>query len=307
MSILIDAQTRILVQGLTGDQASTDTLRAMRYGARVVAGVTPGRGGESVHGLSVYDTVAEATRAQPVDATIVYAPPLAVRNAVLEAIDSRIALIVVTAEGVPLHDAVYVIAAARAANLRLVGCNTNGIISPGRSRIGGIGGESPDEIYTPGRIGICSRSGGMSAEMALVLKAAGLGVSTCVSMGGDRLTGLDMRDYAGLFEQDPDTDAVVVFGEPGTRNERALACALRERCVTKPVVALVSGIFQEAYPPGRTFGHGAALVRDAADTATAKIALLREAGAAVVQTLDEIPRTLRTVLAQRQTRQPARM
>lgn len=289
MSILIDAGTRVLVQGITGAQAGVDTLRALRYGAKILAGVTPGRGGESAHGLPVYDTVEEAKRAHAIDATILYAPPLAVRDAALEAIEAGLPLIVVTAEGVPIHDAAYVIAAARGAGLRLVGCNTNGIISPGQSRIGGIGGEDPSEIYVPGRVGICSRSGGMSAELARTLKFAGLGVSTCVSMGGDRLTGLGMADYALLFEQDTGTDAVVMFGEPGTRNEADLADALRARRVTKPVVALIAGLFQEAYPAGQTFGHAAALVRDAADTASAKIAMLREAGAIVASTLDEIP------------------
>jgi succinyl-CoA synthetase alpha subunit len=137
----------------------------------------------------------------------------------------------------------------------------------------------------------------MSAELARTLKFAGLGVSTCVSMGGDRITGLGMADHALLFESDPDTDAIVVFGEPGTRNERDLAAALRERRVTKPVIALIAGAFQEHYPAGQTFGHAAALIRDHADTASAKIALLREAGATVVQTLDEIPACIQTALA----------
>ena len=289
MSILIDAETQILVQGITGGQASVDARRALRDGARIVAGVTPGRGGESVHAIPVYDTVADATHHHAIDATILYVPPLAVRDAVLEAVESRVPLIVVTAEGVPLHDAVHAIAAARAAGLRLVGCNTNGIISPGRSRIGGIGGEDPAEIYVPGRVGICSRSGGMSAEIARTLKFAGLGVSTCVSMGGDRITGLSMADYAKLFDADAETDAIVVFGEPGTANERGLARALRERRVTKPVVALIAGVFQEAYPAGRTFGHAAALVCRPDDTASAKIDLLRAAGAIVAQTLDDVP------------------
>lgn len=289
MSILIDAGTRILVQGITGGQASVDALRALRYGARIVAGVTPGRGGERVHGVPVYDTVAEASRHHEIDATIVYTPPLAVRGAALEAVEQRVPLLVVTTEGVPIHDAAFAIGAARAAGVKLVGCNTNGIISPGRSRIGGIGGEDPTEMYVPGRIGICSRSGGMSAELGRTLKFAGLGVSTCVSMGGDRITGLRMADYALLFEDDAETEAIVVFGEPGTGNESGLATLLRERRVTKPVIALIAGVFQESYPAGRTFGHAAALVRQQEDTASAKIDMLRSAGALIASTLDEIP------------------
>jgi len=197
---------------------------------------------------------------------------------------------------VPIHDATLVIASARARGLTLVGCNTNGVISPGRSRIGGIGGEDPSEIYVPGRIGICSRSGGMSAEIARSLKFAGLGVSTCVSMGGDRITGLTMADCALLFEQDEDTDAIVVFGEPGTRNERLLAEMLYEQQVKKPVVALIAGVFQEAYPAGQTFGHAAALVRDPADTASGKITMLRDAGAIIAESLDDIPKLIAAAL-----------
>jgi succinyl-CoA synthetase alpha subunit len=296
VSILVDTGTQILVQGITGSQASVDARRARRHGARIVAGVTPGRGGEAVDGVPVYDTVTEAIRHHDIDATILYTPPLAVRDAAQEAIDARLPLIVVTAEGVPLHDAARIIAAARAANLRLVGCNTNGVISPGQSRIGGIGGEDPDEIYEPGRIGICSRSGGMSAEIARTLKFAGLGVSTCVSMGGDRITGLSMADYALLFESDAKTDAIIVFGEPGTGNEQGLAALLRERRVTKPVIALIAGAFQESYPAGRTFGHAAALVRRPGDTASAKIELLQGAGAIVARTLDEVPDLTRAAL-----------
>jgi succinyl-CoA synthetase alpha subunit len=296
MSILVNNDTRILVQGITGSQASIDTLRTLQYGARVVAGVTPGRGGEVVHGVPVYDSVAGAARSHHIDATVLYTPPLAVRDAVLEAVDSGITLIVVTAEGVPVHDATVAIAAARTAGTRLVGCNTNGIISPGRSRIGGIGGEDPGEIYVPGRVGLCSRSGGMSAELARTLKFAGLGVSTCVSIGGDRITGVRMADCAELFEADPDTDAIVVFGEPGTANERGLSESLLAGRVKKPVLALLAGTFQERYPPGAMFGHAAAMVRDAADTVTAKKAMLRDAGAIVVDTLDEIPTQLAHVL-----------
>lgn len=301
MSILVDRDTRILVQGITGGQAQTDTERALQYGARVVGGVTPGRGGESVHGIAVFDTVAAALRAQPADASVVYTPPLAVRDAVLEAINSALALVVVTTEAVPIHDIAYVIAAARANGVRLVGCNTNGIISPGRSRIGGIGGVNPGEIYLPGRIGICSRSGGMSAELARTLMAAGVGVSTCVSMGGDSMTGMRMVEFCRMFEQDRDTDAIVVFGEPGTMNEQELAAAIAAGEITKPVVALVAGVFQESYPQGRTFGHAAALVRRPGDRASVKKTALRSAGAWVAETLADIPALLTRALAEKRS------
>ncbi|MGC1816902.1 MAG: succinate--CoA ligase subunit alpha [Casimicrobiaceae bacterium] len=292
MSILLHRDSRILVQGITGGQAQVDTERALRYGARIVAGVTPGRGGERVHEVPVFDTVARAVAATPIDATAIYAPPLAVRDAALESIDAAVPLLVVMAEGVPLHDVALIVRTARESGVLLVGCNTNGVISPGKSRIGGIGGVDPSEIYVSGRIGICSRSGGMAAELALTLKRSGLGVSTCVSMGGDRITGLRMADYARMFEADEETEAIVVFGEPGTGNEQELAGAMSRREVTKPVVALIAGAFQERYPAGRSFGHAAALIQSAGDTASAKRKALEAAGAHVAQALEDIPRLL---------------
>ena len=296
MSILIDQRTRAIVQGLTGAQARFDTQWSLQYGARIVAGVTPGRGGERVLDLPVFDTVRQAVEGRDVDASVVYVPAAVVKSAVLEAIEAGIGLILVTAEYVPQHDAAFIAAAARRAGVRLVGCNTNGIISPGRCKLGGVGGIDPDEIYAPGRIGVCSRSGGMTAEIALALREGGFGVSTSVAMGGDAITGLRMADYVRLFEDDPETDAIVLFGEPGTDNEQAVAALLRTGAVTKPVVALIAGEFQERYPAGMSFGHAAAMITDAGKTATAKRQLLREAGAQVVPSLDELPDVLRRSL-----------
>ncbi len=297
MSILIDADTRIIVIGLTGATARVDAERSLRYGAHIVAGVSPGRGGESVHGIPVFDTVASALASHPADMAVIYVPAPAVREAVLETLDNGLKLMLVTAEYVPLHDVAYLLAACRAAGARLIGCNTNGIISPGKCRVGGIGGADPAEIYSPGRIGICSRSGGMSAEIALALRAAAFGISTCVSMGGDATTGLRMADYAVMFEQDPDTDALVVFGEPGTRNEQELACMVAAGQLRKPVLALVVGKFQEAYPRGATFGHAAAMIGGADDTASAKRRMLQQAGVHVCASLDDLARTLASVLS----------
>lgn len=299
MSILIDAATRVIVQGITGGVARVDTERCLRYGTRIVAGVSPGKGGESVHGVPVYDTVRRAVARHPADASVVYVPPAGVRAAVLEALDAGLTLVLVTAEFVPRHDVVDIVAAARAAGARLIGCNTNGIISPGRSRLGGIGGIDPGEIYRPGTIGICSRSGGMSAELSLALKDAGLGVSTCVSMGGDAVTGLRMPDYVALFEDDPDTEAIVLFGEPGTRNEQDVAALVAGGRISKPVVALIAGAFQERYPQGVSFGHAAAMIAGESDSATAKRRLLAEAGVHVAAALDDIPAILIERLAGR--------
>lgn len=294
MSILIDASTRAIVQGITGAQARFDTQWCLHYGTKIVAGVTPGRGGEDVHGVPVYDSVLRAVKEHDADASVVYVAAARVRSAVSEAIAAGVGLIVVMAEYVPLHDASYVVAAARRAGVRLVGCNTNGVISPGRCKLGGVGGMLPDEIYAPGRVGVCSRSGGMTAEIGLVLKAAGHGISTSVAMGGDSITGLKMADYVRLFEDDPETDAVVVFGEPGTDNEQEVAELVRCGFVRKPVIALIAGYFQENYPPGLSFGHAAAMVTDASTSATAKRTLLQAAGIRVARSLEEIPELLRT-------------
>jgi succinyl-CoA synthetase alpha subunit len=293
VSILIDVKTRALVQGITGATARIDTERCLRYGTRIVAGVSPGKGGEAVHGVPVYDSVRRALAAHPAEATVVYAPAAAVKEAVLEALDAGLRLILVTAEFVPAHDATYIVATARDRGARLIGCNTNGIISPGKCRLGGIGGIDPSEIYLPGTIGVCSRSGGMSAEISLTLKESGFGVSTCVSMGGDRITGMRMADYLLLFEADPETAAIVLFGEPGTTNEQEAAELVARGSVRKPVIALVVGAFQERYPSGVSFGHVAAMIASDADTASAKRRALAQAGVQICAVLEDIPRLLR--------------
>jgi succinyl-CoA synthetase alpha subunit len=292
MSILIDKETRVLIQGITGGQASSDLKGSLDYGVRIVAGVTPGKGGESVHGIPVYDTVRRAVAEHTVDASVLYVPPLLTKDAVIEAIEAGLKLLLVTAEYVPVHDISYIMSAARSAGVRLIGCNTNGIISPGKSRLGGIGGPLPDEIYAPGSIGVCSRSGGMTAEISLALKEAGLGISTCVSMGGDAVTGLRMADYMTLFEDDPDTEGIVIFGEPGTKHEQDVAELVRTGRVKKPVVALISGVFQEQYSKGRSFGHAAAMIADDTDTATVKKQILAEANVMVAALVEEIPTLL---------------
>lgn len=297
MSILVDETTRVLVQGITGGQARMDTERCLNSGVRVVAGVSPGKGGEAVHGVPVYDTVRRAVAGHPADATVIYVPAAGAKDAVMEALEAGLKLLLVTAEYVPAHDVADIVAATRRAGARLIGCNTNGIISPGKSRLGGIGGIDPSEIYAPGTVGIVSRSGGMSAELALALKDAGYGVSTCVSMGGDRVTGLRMADYVALFDEDPETEAILIFGEPGTANEQEVADMVAAGKVSKPVLALIAGAFQEQYPDGVSFGHAAAMIAGAADSATAKRRMLSGAGVHVAASLDEIADLLNAQLA----------
>ena len=295
MSILIDGATRVVVQGITGNRGRFDTRLCLDYGVKIVAGVTPGRGGEDVYGVPVFDTVRRAVAETGADAAVLYVPAGGVRDAVFEAVDAGCNVMLATTENLPRHDAAEAVAVARAAGAWLVGFNTNGVISPGKCKIGGIGGADPDAIYQPGRIGVVSRSGGMSAEISWALKRAGMGVSTVVSMGGDRTTGRSMREYLGLFEADPETDAMIVYGEPGTDNEVEVAEAIRSGAIRKPVLALIAGAFQENYPTGRSFGHVAAMIAGEADAATAKRRRLKEAGAYVITSLDEAPRIIAAV------------
>ena len=292
MSILIDSQTRIVVQGATGNQARYDIRYCLDYGTQIVAGVTPGRGGESIEGVPVFNTVAAAVAATGANASAVYVPARGVKDAVFEAVDAGIGVLACFAENVPRHDAAAAVAAARAAGARMAGFNTNGVISPGRCKLGGIGGDRPARVYAPGRIGVCSRSGGMSAEICATLSRAGLGASTCVSMGGDPIVGMRMFEILQLFENDPETDACVVFGEPGGTHELEVARALRAGTLRKPVVALIAGQFQEMYPPGVSFGHFAAVIKGTDDSASAKRRVLADAGARVACSLEQIPELL---------------
>lgn len=293
MSILVDGSTRVLVQGITGSVGRIDTRICLDYGTRIVAGVTPGKGGQSVSGVPVFDTVAEAVATTGPTAAVQYVPARRAASAVIEAANSRLSPIVAIAENLPRHDAYRAARAARRAGSVLIGFNTNGIVSPGQTKLGGIGGPRPSEMFRPGRIGICSRSGGMSAEIAIALAWAGLGVSTCVSMGGELVTGRSMADFARWFEADDETDAIVVFGEPGSSHESDLAAAMQVGEVTKPVVAMIVGQFQDAHPAGVSFGHIAAMVRRDTDRAVTKRKLLAAAGASVAERVEDIPDLLR--------------
>lgn len=296
MSILIDERTRVVVQGATGNQARFDMRYCLEYGTRIVAGVTPGRGGETVEGVPVFNTVEAAVRATGADTSVIYVPARGVVDAILEALDAGIRTMLSLAENVPRHDAARAVAAVRRAGAHLVGFNTNGLISPGKCKLGGIGGDRANALFPRGRIGVCSRSGGMSAEFGLALGAAGMGASTVVSMGGDPIVGLRVVEVLRMFEADPDTDACVIYGEPGGTHEAEVVAAVRSGELRKPVVALVVGAFQERYPQGASFGHVAAMIRDPADSATAKRRLLAQGGVRVATTLDEVPALLRTAL-----------
>jgi succinyl-CoA synthetase alpha subunit len=258
----------------------------------VVAGVSPGKGGESCGGVPVYHTVRTAVREHPVDVSVLFVPARQTRDAALEAIDNGIALVVALAEGVPHHDAAEMIERAEARGVRLIGPNSQGMISPGKAKLGGTGGAEPDRLYRPGPIGILSRSGGMGGEIANLLSRRGMGQSTYVSIGGDLLIGTGFAPLLRLFEADPQTEAVVMFGEPGTGHEEEAAELVRRGGFTKPLVALVVGETLERLPQGMSFGHTSAIIARGLGSPREKKRRLRDAGVLVAERFAEIPALL---------------
>lgn len=297
MSILLDDRSRVLIQGITGQQARTHVKYMVKYGTRVVAGVSPGKGGGEVEGIPVYETVRSAMRQHEVDVSVLFIPARAAKDAALEAMENEVPLVVILAEGVPHHDTAEILARARARAVRVVGPNSQGIISPGKAKLGGTGGQFPDRMFTPGPVGIISRSGGMGGEIGSALTHHGIGQSTYVSIGGDLLVGTTFGDLLPLFEADPHTRAVVMFGEPGTRHEEAAAELIAGDQVRKPVVAFVAGESFEHLPSGMSFGHTSAIVARGVGSPAGKKELLRQAGALVAERFTEIPKLVAGALA----------
>ncbi|MBI4230263.1 MAG: CoA-binding protein [Planctomycetes bacterium] len=288
MPILIDENTRLLVQGITGRQAFANTLYMRAYGTRIVAGVTPGKGGRSVDGVPVYGAVTEAVAAHPeINATVVYVPPRAVKGAAIEALTSGIPLVFLTTERVPQQDMLEVIEVAREKGARVVGPNTIGAISPGRCVVGLIGArvDHANLSFRAGPVGVLSRSGGQTTTVSYYLTRAGIGQSTALCVGGDPFVGTTWPDVLDLFERDPSTRVVAAFGEIGTDNEELAAEEIRAGRFTKRLVVYISG--REALP-GVRFGHAGALIRSSAGSAEAKRETLRSAGAVVLEHLDEM-------------------
>jgi succinyl-CoA synthetase alpha subunit len=301
MSVLAGAGTRLLVQGITGREAANFTRECLDYGTSVVAGVTPGKGGEEVYRVPVFDTVAEGVRETAANAALVSVPPLLVLDAVLETIAAGIALIVIITERVPRRDVATLLSVARAAGARMIGPNSLGLITPEACKLGSIGGPAEDvrRAYSQGRVGVVSRSGGMTTEIASMLTQAGIGQSTCISAGGDALIGTTLLDAYELFLEDEDTDAIVTFSEPGGSQEHELAEHLEESGgASKPLLCFVAGRFVDQMP-GVRFGHAGTMVQSGGSTAAAKIERLRAAGAEVLERLDDLPAAVATVLASR--------
>ncbi|MBT9163251.1 MAG: Succinate--CoA ligase (ADP-forming) subunit alpha [Chloroflexi bacterium] len=275
MSILLNRETRVLVQGITGRIGRVQTKWMLDYGTNIVAGVTPGKGGEEVEGIPVYNTVAEAVSKQGAEASVFFVPAGAVKNAAIETIDAGIKLIVIITERVPVHDVMEITAYAREQGVRLVGPNTPGIITPGEAKMGIM----PGITFTPGRIGIISRSGTLAYEISANLAIADLGQSTVVGMGGDPVVFTSMPELLELFEEDPDTDMVVLVGEVGGVQEEKAAQFIAER-TTKPVVAYIAGLNT---PEGKRMGHAGAIIQGGMGTPQSKITALRQAGVPIAE------------------------
>ena len=297
MAILADQDTKVIIQGITGREAASFTKDMLDYGTRVVAGVTPGKQGQAVHGVPVYDTVRGALKEHPVDASVISVPPGMVKGAVLEAVENHIKLLVVVSERVPRKDVIEFLEAAREQDARVIGPNTLGIISPERVKLGMAGGPVEDvkKAYTPGNVGIASRSGGMTTEIANLLTTHGIGQSTCVGIGGDPVVGSNFLDLIPLFDQDPETKAVVLFCEPGGTIEESLAERVISQKIALPIVAFIAGRFVDDMP-GVRFGHAATIVEGDKGTAKGKIESFKKAGIHVAESFSDIVTILREVI-----------
>jgi len=301
VSVLIDKGTRLVVQGITGRDGAFHTRQMIDYGTRVVAGVTPGKGGEAMHGVPVFDSVLDAVRATRANASVIYVPAPFAADAIIEAAEAGIGLIVCITEGVPVRDALaayHHVAALRERNgngkPRLVGPNCPGLISPGQSKVGIL----PGHITRPGPVGVVSRSGTLTYEVVHQLTHAGLGQTTCLGIGGDPVIGTNFIDALTLFEADPHTEAIVLMGEIGGTDEEEAAQFIR-RHVKKPVVAFIAG---QTAPPGKRMGHAGAIISGGTGTAAEKVAAFRAAGVEVARIPSEIPDLIAAVLERRRTR-----
>jgi succinyl-CoA synthetase alpha subunit len=289
MAILVDSETRVVVQGITGREGVVRTRLMKEYGTKVVAGVTPGRGGQEVYGVPVYDSVARAWESHgPLDASVIFIPAALVRNAALEAIDAGVKLLVIVPDRVPIHDVLEIAARAAEKGVRFVGPNTLGLVIPGQAVLGMIGGraERAREWFRPGPVGVSSRSGGMTSAISYYLTKAGLGQSAVIHVGGDAIVGLSHPEVMELFEQDAETRLAVMFGEIGTTQEERVADLVERGRFTKPLIAYIGG---KAAKSGTRFSHAGAIVEGSRGSYETKVNRLREVGVHVVEAVSDIP------------------
>jgi succinyl-CoA synthetase alpha subunit len=284
VAILVDHSTRVIVQGLTGTAGAFHANQMRDYGTPVLGGVTPGKGGTVFEGFPIFDTVADAVRATRANASVIFVPPMGAADAILEAADAGISLIVCITEGIPVLDMVRTKRALLGSSCRLIGPNCPGVVTPGVAKLGIM----PGYIHTPGSVGIVSRSGTLTYEAAYQITALGMGQSTAVGIGGDPVKGLDFIDCLALFETDPQTQSILLIGEIGGTSEEEAAAFIQAN-VTKPVAAFIAGV---TAPPGRRMGHAGAIISGGKGKALDKIEALTEAGVAIAPTPSELGATL---------------
>jgi succinyl-CoA synthetase alpha subunit len=303
MSILIHEDTTFIVQGITGREAVNLTRECLDYGSKIVGGVTPGRKGREVHGVPVFDTVEQVVEhngGEVPDGSVVTVPPAFTKDAVLEALENGIKLVVVVTERIPRRDVAQMVELAEMRGARIIGPNCLGLVVPGVAKMGGIGGpaRNTEQAYQRGSVGVMSRSGGMTTEISSTLTAAGLGVSTAISIGGDPIIGSTYAELMPLFEDDEQTEAIVIYTEPGGRMEAQLSEWRTANNSRLPIVAFMAGRFMDDEEmKGMSFGHAGTIVEGKEDTATEKIARLEEAGIPVVERIDEIPDAVKKKLS----------
>jgi succinyl-CoA synthetase alpha subunit len=288
MAILIDETTEVIVQGITGFQGRFQTKRMLDYGTKIVGGVSPGKGGEDVFGVPVFNTVEEAVEETGANTSIIYVPARFAYDAVLEAIDSGLDLVVCITEGIPLYDEMKIHHRLESSKIMLLGPNCPGAISPEKSKVGLL----PDRSFAPGRLGIVSRSGTLTYQISENLTRAGIGQSTVVGIGGDPMPGLTFRDILPMFEEDDETDAVLLIGEIGGSAEEEAAEYIATK-MSKPVIGYIAGI---TAPLGKRMGHAGAIIEGGKGTAESKIEALRDAGVIVAQSLHDVVDTVRKIM-----------
>ena len=289
MAILADKNLKVIIQGITGREAASFTKDMLDYGTQVVAGCTPGKQGQKVHGVPVYDTVREAVAEYPANASVISVPPALVKGAAFEALDNGLELIIIVTERVPRRDVVEILEVARQNGARVIGPNTLGLICPHEIKLGMAGGPVEDvkKSYMPGSVGIVSRSGGMTTEIANLLTTNGIGQSTCVAIGGDPIVGSNFLELIPMFDADPHTKAVVLFCEPGGVIEESLAAMVVERNIKLPIVAFLAGRFVDDMP-GVRFGHAATIVEGDKGSARGKRETFLKAGIHVADKFSDI-------------------
>jgi len=290
MSILINKNTKVLVQGITGKEGQKAATAMCEYGTQVVAGVRPGKGGEFVENIPVFNSVREAMIAHPdISTTTIYVPPFAAKAAILEAIENNISIINTIVERIPIQDTAYCLAAAKEKNIRLVGPSSLGYISPGEGRVGVVGGplHLANQVFQPGSIGVISRSGGMTNELSWQIRKAGLGQSTAVHVGGDLLMGTTYADLLKLFENDLQTKAVIIFGEHGGGYEFEVVEMINNKEFTKPLAVYIGGKFANLFPEGMNIGHAGAIVGKG-QSAEEKEVALKSVGVLIADTYEDL-------------------